>query len=76
MSSLQTTQYHRKRSVAHRDRVLTFYEWCALNGFSVATGRRLVKAGLGPPLMQLSPRRLGVRESDNAAWQQSRVRKD
>jgi predicted DNA-binding transcriptional regulator AlpA len=75
MSSLQTTEYHRKRPLAHRDRVLTFYEWCALNGFSIATGRRLVKAGLGPPVLQLSKRRLGIRESDNATWQQSRIKK-
>jgi predicted DNA-binding transcriptional regulator AlpA len=83
MSSLQTTEHQRKhlldqreRDRPHRDRVLSFREWCAVNSFSTATGRRLIKAGLGPPVLQLSPRRLGVRESDNAAWQQSRVRKD
>jgi predicted DNA-binding transcriptional regulator AlpA len=76
MPALETIAYHRKRQLAHRDRVLTFHEWCALNGFSVATGHRLIKAGLGPPVLQLSPRRLGVRESDNAVWQQSRIRKD
>jgi predicted DNA-binding transcriptional regulator AlpA len=75
MPAFETIAYHEKRLLAHRDRVLTFAEWCAVNGFSVATGHRLIKAGNGPPVIQLSPRRLGVRESDNAAWQQSRVRK-
>jgi predicted DNA-binding transcriptional regulator AlpA len=60
--------------VVHRDRVLSFPEWCALNSLSVATGRRLVKAGNGPRVLQLSPHRIGVRESDNAAWQASRAR--
>ena len=57
-----------------RDRVLTFAEWCALNGFSQATGRRILKRGEGPPVIQLSIRRLGIRQSDNTAWQESRVR--
>jgi predicted DNA-binding transcriptional regulator AlpA len=58
----------------HGDRVLTFAQWCALNGFSLATGRRIVKSGNGPPVLQLSPRRIGIKESANAAWQQSRAR--
>ena len=57
-----------------RDRVLTFRAWCAVNGFSKATGRRIIKGGNGPPVLQLSARRIGIRESDNAAWQASRVR--
>ena len=59
---------------AARDRVLTFRQWCAVNAFSEATGRRLIKAGDGPRVLQLSVRRIGIRESDNAAWQASRVR--
>ena len=58
----------------HRDRVLTFRMWCAVNEFSLATGRRIVKRGEGPRVLQLSSRRIGIRESDNAAWQASRVR--
>jgi predicted DNA-binding transcriptional regulator AlpA len=58
----------------HPDRVLTFAQWCDLNGFSKATGRRLIKAGEGPVVLQLSARRIGIRESDNAAWQAERVR--
>jgi predicted DNA-binding transcriptional regulator AlpA len=59
---------------AHRDKVLTFRQWCAVNNFSLATGRRLMKAGEGPPVVQLSPRRIGIKESANAAWQASRAR--
>ena len=58
----------------HRDRVLTFHAWCEVNGFSLATGRRIVQRGEGPPILQLSPRRIGIRESDNAAWQAARAR--
>jgi predicted DNA-binding transcriptional regulator AlpA len=58
----------------HRDRVLTFRMWCAVNGFSLATGRRIVARGDGPRIIRLSPRRLGIRESDNAAWQAARIR--
>jgi predicted DNA-binding transcriptional regulator AlpA len=60
----------------HRDQVFSFGEWCSINGFSKATGQRLLRAGKGPRVLQLSARRIGIRESDNAAWQQSRVRKD
>jgi predicted DNA-binding transcriptional regulator AlpA len=59
---------------AHRDRVLTFRQWCDVNGFSIATGRRIINAGNGPPVLRLSPRRIGIKESDNAAWQAARVR--
>jgi hypothetical protein len=49
--------------------------WCAVNGFSLATGRRILNGdGPKPPIVQLSPRRIGIRESDNAAWQAARVR--
>jgi predicted DNA-binding transcriptional regulator AlpA len=58
----------------HRDRVLTFRMWCEVNSFSLATGRRVLKSGHGPPVLQLSPRRIGIRESDNRAWQASRAR--
>jgi predicted DNA-binding transcriptional regulator AlpA len=60
----------------HRDRVFSFREWCSVNGFSKATGQRLLRAGEGPPVLQLSSRRIGIRVADNATWQASRVRKD
>lgn len=59
----------------HRDRVLTVRMWCAVNNFSLATGKRILKGdGPKPAVVQLSPRRIGIRESDNAAWQQARTR--
>ena len=56
------------------NRVLTFREWCTVNNFSVWTGRRLVKNGEGPRILQLSARRPGVRVRDNIEWQESRAR--
>jgi predicted DNA-binding transcriptional regulator AlpA len=80
MPSRRKTQSQRKRELleqererGHRDRVLTFRQWCAVNGFSDATGRRLIKAGDAPPILRLSERRVGIHESDNAKWQASRV---
>jgi hypothetical protein len=55
------------------EKVLSFREWCALCGFSVDTGRRLVASGHGPPVVQLSVRRIGVRLGDHARWSASRV---
>jgi hypothetical protein len=58
----------------HRDKVLTLAQWAAVNGFSIATARRILDSGDGPPLLQLSPRRVGIKESANAEWQASRAR--
>ena len=55
-------------------KVLTIKQWCALNGFSVPTGNRVLARGDGPPTIQLSPRRKGIRVGDNRRWQESRVR--
>jgi hypothetical protein len=70
-----------KHATAHKwdlgdpgDQVLTFGEWCRLNGISQSTGERLRKAGQGPRFVQLSARRIGVRVRDNFAWQEGRVR--
>jgi hypothetical protein len=32
------------------DRVLRFADWCRLNSFSIATGRRIIQGGKGPPI--------------------------
>lgn len=55
-------------------KVLAFLEWCALNGFSPRTGRRIIAGefGPGPVVTQLSPRRIGISLANNAAWQASR----
>jgi hypothetical protein len=54
-------------------RVLTFAQWCALNGISPATGRRLLKSGKGPVVTQLSDRRIGISVRANAEWQAARA---
>jgi hypothetical protein len=54
------------------DRVMTFPEWCAVNGFSESTGRRLRKAGKAAVFTQLSDRRVGVTVRSNREWQESR----
>jgi predicted DNA-binding transcriptional regulator AlpA len=62
-------------NLLHDNRVLSLKDWCSLNGFSLATGRRLFAQGDGPPVIQLSTRRIGIRVADNKAWQQSRMRR-
>jgi hypothetical protein len=56
------------------NQVLTFFQWCLLNSFSEATGRRVIASGAGPIVTELSPRRFGVTIGNNRAWQQSRAR--
>ena len=56
------------------DAVLTFREWCALNGFSLRTGRRILDAPGGPIVTMLSPRRIGITRGNNRLWQASRAR--
>jgi predicted site-specific integrase-resolvase len=54
-------------------RILTFKQWCALNGFSESTGRRIIRAGK-VRVVQLSERRIGIGELDNADFQAACVR--
>jgi hypothetical protein len=70
----------RRRLQAERDRVLddqrvmTIPQWCEINGFSIWTAQRLIKAGKGPKITQISDRRIGVTVANNRAWQKSRER--
>jgi hypothetical protein len=57
-------------------RVLSFAQWCALNGISAATGRRILKSGKGPLVIRLSDRRIGISVGANAAWQAARSETD
>jgi predicted site-specific integrase-resolvase len=70
----QRRQQERDRAVDDQ-RVLTIAQWCEVNGFSLDTGRRLIKAGKGPVITQISDRRIGVTVGNNRHWQQSRERK-
>jgi hypothetical protein len=56
------------------DAVLTFKEWCALNGFSPRTGRRILNAPGAPIVTQLSPKRIGITRGNNRRWQASKAR--
>ena len=69
MPARQSTSVKRQHSP-----VLSFLQWCAVNGISERNDRRILSEGKGPRVIQLSARRIGIRESDNAAWQESRMR--
>jgi predicted DNA-binding transcriptional regulator AlpA len=60
--------------VLHDDQVLNLRQWAQLNNISPRTGRRLIAEGLGPKVVRLSLRKLGVRVRDNREWQQTRER--
>jgi hypothetical protein len=53
---------------------MSFRDWCALNNFSVSTGRRILAGENGPVVTQLSPRRIGITIGANRTWQASRAR--
>jgi prophage regulatory protein len=53
-------------------RVRTLHQAAARACISVFTLRRLIKQGNGPRVIQLSERRLGVRDGDFAEWLESR----
>jgi prophage regulatory protein len=56
--------------------VIPFMTWVKeYTGVSEATARRMcVPGGNGPPLVQISTRRLGVRFGDHKAWLAARMR--
>jgi predicted site-specific integrase-resolvase len=58
----------RKESLRKSQRILSFKAWCALNSISEATGRRIIRAGK-VRVTQLSERRIGIGEDDNADFQ-------
>jgi hypothetical protein len=58
----------RNESTRKSQRILSFKAWCALNNFSEATGRRIIRAGK-VRVIQLSERRIGIGEDDNADFQ-------
>jgi hypothetical protein len=55
------------------DRVMSFEDWCKLNGFSRSTGQRILASGKGPRFIQLSEKRKGVTIGENRRWQMSRL---
>jgi hypothetical protein len=79
-SARRATQRRQSDPAQDRDielnqhQVLSFMDWCRLNGISPATGRRILKSGRGPIVTQLSERRIGITIGANADWQASRAR--
>jgi predicted DNA-binding transcriptional regulator AlpA len=55
-------------------RCITVPQFAELVGFSHMTAKRLIRAGKGPPVVQLSTKRIGIRLVDALRWQQSRIR--
>jgi hypothetical protein len=55
-------------------RVMSLPQWAEVCGFSIWTGKRLIAAGKGPVITQISERRIGVTVGNNRAWQKSRER--
>jgi predicted DNA-binding transcriptional regulator AlpA len=69
--SLQHAPTRQPRRTSQR--ILSFRQWCEINGISASTGRRLIAAGK-VKVTQLSPRRIGIGEDDNADFQASCLR--
>jgi predicted DNA-binding transcriptional regulator AlpA len=67
--------FHHRAGISALDPILTINEIAELDGTSVATIRRGIRAGRGPPIIQLSARRIGVRQSDYEAHCEARVRR-
>jgi hypothetical protein len=65
----QSDPAHDRGAALSQHRVLSFLDWCWLNGISPATGRRILKSGKGPAITRLSTRRIGITVGNNAAWQ-------
>ena len=65
-----TTEERRAQRAQYEylSRVLSFRQWCELNGISARTGRRILKSDSGPIITQLSPRRIGITLAHNAEW--------
>jgi hypothetical protein len=54
-------------------RIHSLEEFAEMMGISIATLRRLIKAGLGPTITRMSARRIGVRDDHGRRWQDSRA---
>jgi predicted DNA-binding transcriptional regulator AlpA len=59
-----------------QDRVMNFKEWVKAASISEKCGRYLIENGDAPPIVQLSPNRIGIRVCDHRAWLASRIRRE
>ena len=66
----------RQRPLAseHLHRILTVQEWAKINSLGLRSAKRIIAAGDGPKITQLSTRRVGIREDHAVEWQNARVR--
>jgi predicted DNA-binding transcriptional regulator AlpA len=58
-----------------QDRVLTVPEWADAASISLRTARELLATGEGPPVIELSPNRLGIRVRDHREWLAARTKR-
>jgi hypothetical protein len=56
------------------DEVLSFAQWCRLNGISPRTGWRILNGPDPPARTKLSERRFGITRRNNRLWQARRER--
>ena len=58
------------------DEVLTFKQWCQLNGIGERTGRRILAGPKSqrPIITWLSERRMGITRGNNRRWQAAKSR--
>jgi predicted DNA-binding transcriptional regulator AlpA len=65
---------HRPPKRARRaERIYSLGEFAALNSISKACLLRAIALGDGPRVVKITSKRLGIRESDGAAWQAERA---
>lgn len=53
-------------------RIIDLTECARVAGVSLSTLRRRIDAGDGPPVIRMSPRRVGVRADDLSRWIEGR----
>jgi len=58
-----------------QDRVFTVVEWAKQAGISVRNAYELISSGDGPPVVQLSENRIGIRVVDHRRWLDARTRR-
>jgi hypothetical protein len=76
--TLREIEQQRRQSERNRafddQRVMTKRQCAEVNGISIWTLERLIKAGKGPVVTQTSDRRIGITVANNRAWQKARER--
>jgi hypothetical protein len=65
--------FKKQTTLPDDDVVDSFKDWCIACDISEDTGRRLIANGVGPAIVRLSERRIGIRRKDNRAWLESRT---